>query len=154
MNRAANAWIGAAAAEVAHRRINVGVAGVGVSVEQCDGGHDLAGLAVAALGDLVFDPGGLDGVQAVGRADAFNGGDRFVNGADRQHTGAHGLVTDMYRASAALGDAAAEFGSGQTQFVAQYPEQRHFGFDIYMINMVVDGQLHGVRVGLHRHRQA
>src|SRR3954462_1693761 len=46
-----NADIGATAAEVAvHGRIDVGIRRVGFLCEQRRGGHDLTGLAIAALG--------------------------------------------------------------------------------------------------------
>src|ERR1700682_1538081 len=49
----ADAWIGAAAADVPrHRLIDVGVRGSRYHREQRGGGHDLAGLAVAALYDF------------------------------------------------------------------------------------------------------
>ena len=41
----------------------------GVRGEQGDGGHDLTGLAVAALWDLLRDPGFLNGVEAIVAAD-------------------------------------------------------------------------------------
>ena len=71
----ADARIGTAAAQVAgHRLVDLGVARVGVGVQQGDGLHDLARLAVAALGDLFFDPGRLYGVERFRRADPLDRG--------------------------------------------------------------------------------
>ena len=85
-----DAEVGPAPAEVsAHRFVDVGVGRVGVAVQEGHGLHDLAGLAVAALGHVVVDPGLLDGVQlvtlgqAVDRRDVL-AGDR----ADRGDAGA------------------------------------------------------------------
>jgi len=82
VNGFTDALIGAAAADVAaHGRIDISVGGIRFLGEQGDGGHDLPGLAVAALGNIFFDPGLLDGVAAVG-GKAFDGGD-FLSGDGR-----------------------------------------------------------------------
>src|SRR5262245_53729307 len=49
MDRGADALVGAAAADVGHRRVDVGIGRLRLLLQQRDGGHDLAGLAVAAL---------------------------------------------------------------------------------------------------------
>src|SRR5207302_8504836 len=55
-----NARIGAAAANVArHRLVDVGIGGLRFLLEQRGRGHDLARLAIAALGYAQFDPRGL-----------------------------------------------------------------------------------------------
>src|ERR1700730_5435769 len=52
-----NALIGAAAANVCgHRRVDINVAGVGISCQQRRRRHDLARLAIAALNDLEIEP--------------------------------------------------------------------------------------------------
>src|SRR5262245_22123025 len=54
----ADADVGAAAAYVAgHRRVYVGIVGVRVCSQQSRRRHDLSRLAVAALNDLVIEPG-------------------------------------------------------------------------------------------------
>ena len=50
--------VGAAAAQIDHRRVDLRIGGRGGVLEQRGGGHHLPGLAVTALGDLVLDPGG------------------------------------------------------------------------------------------------
>ena len=78
-----DARIGSATAEVAvHRGVDLGVRGMGRVGQQRDGRHDLAGLAVAALGHVELLPCHLDRVGAVGR-EALDGGDGPVaDGAD------------------------------------------------------------------------
>ncbi len=61
---APDADVGSAAAEV-RDRVDVRRCRIGIALEQCDRCQDLAGLAVAALGHVLFDPGLLHGVQAV-----------------------------------------------------------------------------------------
>src|ERR1700687_6059383 len=75
MDGLADALVGSAAADVAaHEVIDIGVGRVGLLGEQRDGGHDLSGLAIAALRDVFFDPGLLHRVAPVG-GEAFDGGD-------------------------------------------------------------------------------
>src|SRR3954467_2861482 len=49
MHRFADALVGAAAADVGHRLIDVGVGRLRLFLQKCGGGHDLAGLAIAPL---------------------------------------------------------------------------------------------------------
>src|SRR5258708_14332415 len=76
----ANAHIGPAATEVSgHRAFDIAIGRVGVGGEQRRGGHDLAGLAIAALRHLQLDPGLLNllaggrGADALDRRDALAG---------------------------------------------------------------------------------
>ena len=52
--------------------------------------------------------------------------------------GAHRLPRQHHRAGAALRDAAAIFGAGQADLVAQRPEQRHFRLDIELMLGTID----------------
>src|SRR5438132_164939 len=56
MDGGADPLVGAAAADVRHRGVDVGVAGAAVLGEQRRGGHDLTRLAVAELGHVLRDP--------------------------------------------------------------------------------------------------
>src|ERR1700689_2954057 len=59
----ADARIGSAAAEIAgHGGVDLGVGGLWSARQQSGGGEHLAGLAVAALGNVDLLPGDLDGV--------------------------------------------------------------------------------------------
>ena len=121
-----NAQVRAAAAEVAgHGGIDVAVGGVGLLGEERRGGHDLAGLAVAALGDADFRPGELDRMGSVRGAEAFDGGDLLADaGGDGSYTGADGFTVEVDGAGAALGDAAGVLGAGQRYVFAKEPQQR------------------------------
>src|SRR4029079_9407961 len=75
--RLANALVSAAAADIGfHGRVNVGVRGVWLLLEQCGGSHDLPALAVTALRHVGLFPSQLEWVG--GRlAQTFNGEDIF-----------------------------------------------------------------------------
>src|SRR6185295_7293347 len=99
----ANSTIGATAADVArHGGVDVAIAGTCVLGKECRRGHDLARLAVAALGDVERDPGFLD-LLACGRApDGLDGGDVLAgDGAHRSSAGPDRLAVEVYRTGAA-----------------------------------------------------
>ena len=88
--------------------------GAGVLLQQGGSTNDLAGLAVAALGNLELHPGRLHGVQGDGRrAQALDRGDGTADGADRRHARAHRGTDHMDGARAALRNAAAELVPGR-----------------------------------------
>ena len=77
MDGAPDALVGAAAADVgAQRVVDVGVGGLRLAREQRGGRHEHPRLAVAALRDLLGDPGLLQRVAAV-RREALDGRDRL-----------------------------------------------------------------------------
>ena len=81
MDRASDALIGAAAADVAaHGVIDVRVGRMRVFAEQHSGRHDLARLAVSALRDILLDPRALQRMAEVG-GETFDGGDFFAGRA-------------------------------------------------------------------------
>src|SRR5205814_3879055 len=59
----ADPLIGPAAADIGHRRVDVRVGRLGIFLQQRCGGHDLAGLAVAALRYVDRGPGLLHRVR-------------------------------------------------------------------------------------------
>src|SRR6266436_6449973 len=76
----ADSHIRTAAADVPrHRGVDIAIGRVGVGREQRRRGHDLAGLAIAALRDLQIDPGLLNllaggcGTNRLDRGDALAG---------------------------------------------------------------------------------
>src|SRR6267154_318714 len=82
----ADSHISPAATDVPrHGGVDVAVGRVGLGREQRRRGHDLAGLAIAALRDLQVDPGLLD-LPAGGRgADGLDRGDALARrGSDRR----------------------------------------------------------------------
>jgi hypothetical protein len=93
--------------------------------DECHGGHDLAGGAVAALVAVVLDEGGLHGVQIVGLAEAFDGGDFFACGHDGEgQAGVHTAAVDMDGACSALAVVAALLGAGEVEALTHQIEQR------------------------------
>src|SRR5713101_1351807 len=96
VDRAANALVGAAAADVArHAIVYIPVGGIRVFAEQQGGGHDLARLAIAALGHVLADPGLLQRAANVGRK-TLDGDDLFsLRAGDRRHTRPHRLTIEM-----------------------------------------------------------
>jgi hypothetical protein len=107
--------------------------------------HDLAALAVAALSDVVLDPGrvdrGADAVVALG--DRLDSGDLLALGVrHRRAAGPDGLAVQMHRAGPAQSRAAAEFGAGHAQRVAQGPKDRRGRVDVDRVLAAVHNKLH------------
>src|SRR6266480_6415419 len=143
MDGGADALIGAAATDVGHRGVDIGVGGMRILREQRRGSHDLPRLAVAALRHVLLDPRALHGVRAV-LGQAFDRRDALAgDGRHRQHAGAGGDAVQVDGAGAALGDAAAELGTGETEGVAQHPEERRVGGDVDRFAFAVDGETDG-----------
>ena len=141
MDRSADARIGATATQVGgHGRIDVLIRGRGVEIQKRGRLHDLARLAVAALRDLMFDPGFLNGVQTIGLREPLNGY-HFAAGqiADGKLTGPHRKPIDMNSAGPALRNAAAVFRARDVQFISEHPKQRHVRGDIHFVFSAVDG---------------
>ena len=108
--------------------LDLAVGGLGSFIEQRLGRHDHAVNAVTALHRLLVDKGLLDLVHLLGRAQAFESGDRFVlSRADGSDAGANGVAVHDDGASTALGQAAAEFRAIEFKIVTQSVEQGHVG---------------------------
>src|SRR6266496_1143809 len=124
-----------------HRGVDIGIGRVGLGREQRRRGHDLAGLAIAALRHLERDPGLLNLFACGGGTDGLDRGDALAGrGGDRRDTRAHRLAVDVDRARAAQRHAAAEFRAGHPEHVAQHPEQRRVVVDIDAAGFDVDSQ--------------
>src|SRR5256885_9863328 len=143
MDRGADALVGPAAADVRHRRVDVSV-GRTCSVGQQGGrGHDLARLAVAALGHVFGDPCALYAVRR-SRRQAFDGGDALgADGGDRRHARARCDAVQVDGAGAALCDAASELRASQAERVAQDPQERCVGGEVDAVALTVDGEREG-----------
>src|SRR5262249_61481235 len=109
LDRAHDALIGSAAADIgAHMLDDLVARWLWLLLEQVGGGHDLAGLAVAALRHAFGEPGLLQGMARVGR-EAFDRGDRLAGDLrDLGLAGKRALAVDVHRAGAAQTSAAAE----------------------------------------------
>jgi hypothetical protein len=96
----------------------------GQAAQQHHGADDLAGLAVAALGHGLVQPGLLHRVQRAASGQAFDGGDRLAGQVSRcQQAPALRLAVHQHRAGTALALAAAELGADQAEVFAQQVEQ-------------------------------
>src|SRR6185503_19602460 len=94
-------------------------------------------------------------VRARGR-EAFDGDDAVarLEAADRDRAGALDLAVDMHRAGAALRDAAAVLGAGETGLLADRPKQRRVGLHLKITHLAVDVQLRHGRPPLSRRRKS
>src|SRR5256886_11221560 len=136
----ADPLVRAAAADVRHRGVDLGIARIGGLREQRGGRHDLARLAVAALRHILRDPGLLDRVGAVGRQ-SFDRRDALAgHRGDRRHARARGPAGPGHGTRATLRGATAELRAGEAERVAQHPEQRGVGAVRDRAGLAVDGE--------------
>src|SRR3954470_7409866 len=138
----ADALIGPAAADVGHRLIDVGVSRLGLFLEQRGSGHNLAGLAIAALRHVNRGPGLLHRMRGIGR-EALDRNDLVarLHGRERDRAGALHLAIDVHRAGAALRNAAAIFRPGQADLFADHPEQRRVRLGLHLAHFAIDVEL-------------
>src|SRR5690554_4721859 len=118
--------ISATTAQVAVHRVHIIVfAGGRVLLQQVGGGHDLARLAVTALGHTMFYPGLLQRVQFTVFAEAFYGGDLLtVYGLYRSLACAGGGSAHVHRAGTAKPCTTSKLGAFQVELVSEHPQQR------------------------------
>lgn len=132
---------GAATTDIGHRCVDVGIGGFGLGLEQRCGRHQHARLAIAALGHFMIEPGLLHFVQDLARSQALDGGDfSALNRPGWNRTRTQGCAIKMDRASIALGNAAAVFGTSQSNLLADSPEQRCVGVNVDSLGLAIDGQ--------------
>ena len=112
----------AAAADVGDARIDVVIGRRGVLCEERSRGHDHAGLAVAALRNVELRPGLLHRMVAVFRQ-SLDGGDFLacLYGVGWIDAGPDRIAVDVHGACAALGNAAAVFGTRESRLFPQDP---------------------------------
>ena len=104
---------GPASANIGDGLVNVHVGRLRFLLQERRHRHDHAALAIAALRNVVGDPGLLHFVQCAIVGEAFDGGDLLAGGfADREAAGTHCDPIDMDRAGPALCNAATVFSSG------------------------------------------
>src|SRR5690606_41235199 len=87
-----------------------------ILAQQRGGAHDLAGLAVAALGHVVLDPRLLHGGQRTALRQALDRGDLLAGDrGGRGDAGADRRTVQVHRAGATLRHAATELGSHELE---------------------------------------
>src|SRR5207302_1097843 len=125
LDRRANPLIGAAATDVAgHRLVDIVIGGLRGLGEQAGRLHDLPTLAVAALRDVQAAPRGLDALADRCSTDPLDGRDLLAfRSRDRRDARARRRTIQVHRARAAEGHATPELGAGESELVAQRPEQ-------------------------------
>jgi hypothetical protein len=97
--------------------------------------HDHPGLAVSALGNLLFDPGLLDRMIL---GQTFNGHDLFAfDFTDGNRARANGLPVDMDRTGPAFSYTAAILGPFEIEVVPEYPKQRGVWGGVHLIGLTV-----------------
>src|SRR4051794_22004398 len=137
-----NSCVRSASAEIAvHRGIDLRVGWLRRLRQQRGGLHDLPGLTVSALRNVVFLPRGLARVRAV-RAEPFDGGDLLPgHHFHRGEATANRFAVLMHGAAATEADAASELRAGEIQLVTQVPKERHVAISIELADLSVDCQL-------------
>src|SRR5262249_48906446 len=119
---------------------DLGVRRLGDALQQRDGGHDLAALAVPALDHISGDPGILDRATYVIGPDCLDRHDR--PSADErygEHTRTSRDATNVYCAGAACGNTASVLRARHFQLFAQHPKERGARIGIDVSLLTVDG---------------
>src|SRR5665213_1477281 len=143
-DRLYNARIRSASADVSlQRRLDFGLARIGVSLQKRNRTHDQTGGAVTALHGVGIDKSRLDRVQATVGLKAFNRRDSFtLRGFERSNAGSHRNIVQQHRACAALAFAATVLGAGQIEFIAEDIEERPIRAALQRSPDAVDHEIH------------
>ncbi len=113
MDGAADAGVGAAAAEIRYRSINIRIAWLWVGFEQDGGCHHDARRAEAAHDSAFCDQRLLDGVAPVARQAFYGRHKATFDAFDGDLARHYGPSVNIDHAGAAIPRAAAIFGAGQ-----------------------------------------
>ncbi len=137
--------VGAAATDVAvHCLLHIGVSWAYVLLEDCDGGHDLTGGAVATLVAVVLNECGLHGVKVIGLTDPFDGGDLVVRVHDGEgEAGVYAATINVDGARSALTVVAALLGAGQSKVLSQAVEEGGARIELEDVGLAVDLESQG-----------
>jgi hypothetical protein len=141
MNRAANALVSAASTNISrHGGIDLHIAGIGCARKQCRCAHELACLAVPTLGNVLVQPCLLQAAaarpsQTLYRRYGFAGG-----ALDGKLARTRCNAIDVNRASTAGADAAAEFGSSQSERIPQHPQQWSIFIEVDIMAATIDNK--------------
>src|SRR6266404_4536811 len=131
---------GAATTDIGDGRVDVRVGGLQLVFQQRGDGHDHAGLAIAALRHVVLEPSLLHLMQLAVLREPFDRRDLLARrGADGEGARTYRRAIDVDGAGATLRDAAAVFGAGQADVLADYPEQRRIRVGVDVLRLPVDG---------------
>src|SRR6266513_293031 len=146
LDRGDDLVVGAAAAEVARHVLHDLLASRVFRLgEQRGRSHDLARLAVAAMRHLLGDPRLLQRMIAVGRQPLDRSDFLSLNRRYRGDARSRRHAVHVNRARAALRHPATELGPGETELVADHPQQRGIGRLVGKRFPAVDGKRdHGV----------
>src|SRR2546430_434151 len=110
---------GATAEIPGDRLVNALARGMRLAREQCLGGHQDAGRAIAALRGAEVGKGRLQGMELGAAAQTFHGFDRPPLAFQREHQARElRLAVDQHRAGAAFAELAAVLGAGETEILA------------------------------------
>src|SRR5215469_2167387 len=110
-----------------------------VLFEQGDSRTYLPGGAVAALETVVFQEGGLDGVESVALCEAFDGGDFGSIGGDCEgEAGVDAAPVEQDGAGSALAVVAALLAAGEFEVLAQGVEEGSAGVEGEGVGYAVD----------------
>ena len=125
MNCLANSFIGSAATKITvHGFGDLRVGWIRRLREQSGSGHNLSGLAIAALRNLFGDPGLLQDMETIG-AETFDGYDIFPGDLrDGSRAGANGRTFHVHGACTAEARAATKLGSRKLKRVSQTPKAK------------------------------
>src|ERR1700732_2987098 len=124
---------GAAAANIGDGFVDVLVGRLRLLLEERRHRHDHPALAIAALRNVVGDPGLLHLVQGAVTRQPLDGGDLLANGfADHHPAGAHRDAVDVDGTGPALCNAATVFGARQANILPNRPKQRRIRLDIHV----------------------
>ena len=122
----ADAMIRAAATVVAvHCCDDVITGRIGIGIEECGSGHDLAAHAPPTLWDLVFNECLLQGMwRAICQRQPFDSGNLFANELiDRCLAGAGGDSIDVDGTCATNACTASKFGARHVEFISEHKYQ-------------------------------
>ena len=137
--------VGATAADIAvHGVLDVVIGWTDVLLQDGDGGHDLAGGAVAALVTIVLDERDLHWMKVIGLADAFDRCD--LVGAMHHGEGearVNAAAVDVDRTGSALTMVAALLGAGQVEVFAETIEKSSARVKAERMGLAVDLESQG-----------
>ena len=108
-----------------------------VFAEQGRGGHDLAGLAIAALSDIQLAPRFLQRMGAIGGKSLDRGDPGGRRRGHRCKAGAGRDSVEMNGARAALANATTELCANQIEMIAKHPKKRGVVSHVHGVGLAV-----------------